>query len=84
MADFDQYNIEDFLNYKIKGKGGTAFNCNWQYLKDNQIEPKKLIVFSDMKVYDGNWGDPNYVDTLFIAHKSDVKAPFGTTVKYQR
>lgn len=83
VQDFDQYNIDTFEEYKVIGGGGTTLNCNWEYMKENDIVPKKFIVFTDMEIYDNNYGDPNYTDTLFIAHDTNMIAPHGVTVKYE-
>lgn len=73
---------KDIAHYNIKGGGGTDFMANWNYLKEHDIEPKQLVVFTDMYPY-GSWGDPDYCDTLFVAHGTKtIVAPFGTTVYY--
>ena len=38
---------DDLSDYEVIGGGGTDFMCNWTYMKDNGIEPKKLIMFTD-------------------------------------
>jgi len=74
---------DDILSYAIAGGGGTNFRVNWDYMKRNDIEPKKFIMFTDMETWNNDFGDPNYCDTIFINHsKNDVEAPFGLTVKY--
>jgi predicted metal-dependent peptidase len=82
-AEFDGDNAEDLLEYKIKGGGGTDFECNWKYMKKHGIEPKKFIVFTDGYPC-GSWGDENYCDTLFIIHGNNkIVAPFGQTAYYE-
>jgi predicted metal-dependent peptidase len=86
--DTKVYNHESYRNdsgcdvseYKPKGGGGTSFECNWEYMKENSISPKLFIMFTDMMPYDG-WGDPTYCDTIFVSrgNRSTV-APFGLTV----
>ena len=71
-----------YHSYKVKGGGGTDFDANFDFMKDQGIEPKRFIMFTDMYPC-GSWGDPNYCETLFIAHgKNPPIAPFGTTVIY--
>ena len=41
--------------------------CNWNYMKDNGIEPKRFIMFTDGMPWD-TWGDPDYCDTVFVIH----------------
>ena len=74
--------------YDIQGGGGTCFDCNFEYMKDEGIEPKKFIMFTDGYPWN-SWGDETYCDTLFIVHGSGTggsvpEAPFGITVPYER
>jgi len=81
--DFDGYSGEDILSYEIMGGGGTDFMCNWAYMKDNDIVPKKFIMFTDGYPWD-SWGDDNYCDTLFIIHGNDkIVPPFGCHAYYE-
>lgn len=78
-------NEEDFYNYDIQGGGGTCFECNFNFMKDEDLRPKKFIMFTD-GYPGGGWGDPDYVDTLFIVkghYDKNVQAPFGQTVVYE-
>lgn len=97
IASFDTkvYNVKTFTNeneseinnYKVLGGGGTDFNCIFNYLKENNIQPKVLIVFTDGQPFNG-WGDPRYCDeTIFLInnpYNKDIKAPFGVTLKYEK
>jgi len=75
---------DGILNYEPVGGGGTEFMVNWEYMKANGIEPKKLIMFTDGYPW-GEWGDPDYCDTLFIVKGNErAEAPFGQTVIYER
>lgn len=79
---FTQDNINDIENYEPQGGGGTTFEANWEYMKENDIEPKKFIMFTDGYPC-GSWGDPDYADTLFVIHGSTtIEAPFGVTTYY--
>ena len=81
-ADFDGYN-DDIMAYEIKGGGGTDFMCNWTYMKEHDINPKKFIMFTDGYPWD-SWGDPDYCDTVFIIHGNDsIVPPFGTHAYYE-
>jgi predicted metal-dependent peptidase len=83
-ADFDGYNMDDFDHYEPLGGGGTAFECNYEYMKDNNIEPKKFIMFTDGYPC-GSWGDENYTDTLFIIHgDKSIVPPFGDYAYYDQ
>ena len=38
---------QDLTDYEILGGGGTDFDANWTYMKENDIVPKKFIMFTD-------------------------------------
>ncbi len=81
----DEFTADDGRNmgeYNIGGGGGTDFGCVWQWMKDNEIQPHQLVMFTDGYPF-GTWGDPDYCDTLFVVHGSkDITAPFGITANY--
>ena len=75
--------LDDIADYELQGGGGTDFECIFRYLKDNEIEPKKLIVFTDGYPF-GSWGDANYCDTLWIIHSNkNPDPPFGVWAEYE-
>lgn len=83
--EFNSENIDELLDYEPKGGGGTNINCVWDWLKKNSIEPKLLIVFTDLE--DDNHGDPNYCDTLFLInnpYNKKILPQHGTWVRYER
>ena len=81
-----QYNSENLdliEEYELAGGGGTDFDCIFRHLKDEQIEPKRLVVFTDGYPC-GSWGDPNYCDTVWIIHgDKNPNPPFGTFALYE-
>lgn len=79
--EFTEDNIDELMEYEPHGGGGTDSMCIYNFLKAEDIVPKQLIIFTDMKIF-GEWGDPDYTNTIWVAHKSDSVAPFGITVKY--
>jgi predicted metal-dependent peptidase len=80
--DFDNENMESIEEYEPMGGGGTDFDCIFTYLKENAIEPKRLIVFTDGYPC-GSWGDPDYCDTTWIIHGDpNPNPPFGTFALY--
>lgn len=84
-ADYSADGGEDILSYELMGGGGTEFMCNWDYMKENDYVPKKLIMFTDGYPW-GSWGEDDYCDTVFIIHghrDKDLKAPFGVTAHYE-
>lgn len=79
---FNSDNLEDISEYEIHGGGGTDFDCIFNYLKSQEIEPKKLVVFTDGYPC-GSWGDENYCDTVWIIHGDrDPHPPFGVFALY--
>ena len=83
--DYSSSDGEDISTYKPMGGGGTEFECNWEYMKDQDITPKKFIMFTDGYPF-GSWGDDSYCDTVFVIHghhDKNLKAPFGVTAHYE-
>jgi predicted metal-dependent peptidase len=79
---YNSENLEDIAEYDIQGGGGTDFDAIFRYLKDAEIEPKKLVVFTDGYPF-GSWGDPIYCDTVWIIHgDKNPDPPFGTFALY--
>jgi predicted metal-dependent peptidase len=90
--DTEVYNYAEFAadhgdgieTYEPKGGGGTEFMVNWDFMKENGIEPKKFIMFTDGYPW-GSWGDENYCDTLFVVKGNErAESPFGQTVIYEK
>lgn len=80
--DFSSENMESIENYEPIGGGGTDFDAIFRYLKENAIEPKRLIVFTDGYPC-GSWGDADYCDTTWIIHgDKNPNPPFGTFALY--
>ena len=83
--DFSADGGKDLMDYEIMGGGGTDFDANWTYMKENDIQPKKFIMFTDGYPWD-SWGDDSYCDTIFIIHShrdKNLQAPFGITAHYE-
>jgi predicted metal-dependent peptidase len=75
---------EDISEYEIRGGGGTDFDAVWNYMKENDMEPDQLIMFTDGYPF-GSWGDEDYCDTLFVIHgdtERRLESPFGITIHY--
>jgi predicted metal-dependent peptidase len=82
-ADFDGYTMDSFMEYEPMGGGGTDFEANWEYMKANDIQPKKFIMFTDGYPY-GSWGDELYCDTVFIIHGNNtIVPPWGEYAYYE-
>lgn len=82
-AQYDSDNLDSMIDYEPAGGGGTDFDCVWRYLKDNDIVPRRLIMFTDGYPF-GSWGDEDYCDTTFIIHgNTTVVPPFGSYAYYE-
>jgi predicted metal-dependent peptidase len=80
---FDSENLDDITGYEIQGGGGTDFDCVFNYFKENDIQPKRHIMFTDGYPF-GSWGDENYCDTVFIIHgTTTVVPPWGQYAYYE-
>ena len=83
--DFTADNGMDLNQYQLMGGGGTDFNANWEYMKEQDIVPKRFIMFTDGYPWD-SWGDESYCDTVFVIHghhDKNLQAPFGLTCHYE-
>jgi predicted metal-dependent peptidase len=81
-VQYDSDNLDDICDYEIKGGGGTDFDCVYNYLKEHEIEPKRLVMFTDGYPF-GSWGDENYTDTVFILHgTTTIEPPWGQYAYY--
>ena len=81
-AQYDSDNLDSICDYEVTGGGGTDFDCIFKYLKDNEIEPKRLVVFTDGYPF-GSWGDENFCDVCWILHgTTTIQPPFGTWAYY--
>ena len=82
---FTPDNADELEDYVLGSGGGTDFDCNWEFMKSEGIEPKKFIMFTDGWPFD-SWGDPDYCDTVFLInnkYERNIEAPFGLTVPYE-
>ena len=83
-ARFTPDAADDILSYEVKGGGGTDFDANYKFMKDEDILPKKFIMFTDGYPC-GSWGDEDYCDSLFVIHgNQSIVAPFGQTAYYEK
>ena len=81
-AQYDSDNLDSMIDYEVKGGGGTDFDCMFTYLKEQEITPRRLIVFTDGYPF-GSWGDAEYCDTTWILHgTTTIVPPWGTHAYY--
>jgi predicted metal-dependent peptidase len=83
-ARFTPDAADEILSYEVKGGGGTDFDANYEFMKNEDIVPKKFIMFTDGYPC-GSWGDEDYCDALFVIHgNQSIIAPFGQTAYYEK
>jgi predicted metal-dependent peptidase len=82
-AQYNSDNLDSITEYEPAGGGGTDFTAIYDYLKAEEIEPKRLVVFTDGYPF-GSWGDENYCDVAWILHgTTTIEPPFGTWAYYE-
>jgi predicted metal-dependent peptidase len=96
LKKFTGANLNDIFEYQMIGRGGTMFECNWEFMMNppetdvdgesisGPIDVERFIMFTDGYPC-GTWGEAyeNFVDTLFVIHGSEtIVAPFGMTAYY--
>jgi len=80
---FTPANIHELVNYRITGGGGTMFLKNWSFMKQENMKPKLIIMFTDGYAND-DYGVPGFAETIYLVN-SEVVIPqeFGTTIRYR-
>lgn len=83
--DFSPDTESDITTYEPGGGGGTDPHCVWHYLRENEIEPKKLIMFTDFCFYGWNPEQvSDYCDTVWIIKGNPSAEPeFGIWAHYE-
>ena len=85
VATFTNDNMEDITSFDPEGGGGTDPHCVWEYLRENDLEPKKLIMFTDYCFF--GWRPEeveNYCDTVWIIKDNPSAEPeFGIWAHYE-
>jgi predicted metal-dependent peptidase len=82
-AQYNSENLDVITEYEPAGGGGTDFTAIYDYLKAEEIEPKRLVVFTDGYPF-GSWGDENYTDTVWILHgTTSIVPPWGQFAYYE-
>jgi predicted metal-dependent peptidase len=80
---YDSDNLDSIVDYEVQGGGGTSFECFYEYFKENDITPHRLVVFTD-GYPGGSWGDENFCEVTWILHgTTTIEPPFGTWAYYE-
>lgn len=83
MQVFNSDNMDSIETYEPMGGGGTDFMANWTYMIENNIEPKKFIVFTDGMPF-GEWGIEEYCETVWIIKGNPgCEPPWGIWAHYE-
>ena len=85
VGTFTSENLEDITTFDPQGGGGTDPHCVWNYLIEQGIEPKKLIMFTDFCFFDWNPTEvESYCDTVWIIKGNpNAKPEFGIWAHYE-
>ena len=82
---FTSDNLTDIEAYNPGPSGGTEPHCIWDWLSEEGIEPKKLIVFTDYCFC--GWSPKkvaNYCDTVWVIKgNKDAEPEFGVWAIYE-
>lgn len=85
VGTFNSDNLEDIATFEPGGGGGTDPHCVWKWLQDNDVEPKKLIMFTDYCFF--GWSPEEveqYCDTVWIIKGNKTAEPeFGVYAHYE-
>ena len=83
MQVFNSDNMDSIESYEPQGGGGTDFMANWQFMIENNIEPKKFIMFTDGMPF-GEWGIEEYCETVWIIKGNPgCEPPWGIWAHYE-
>ncbi len=78
MQEYDQYSINDLINYQPAGGGGTDIKCNFDFMQEEGIKPKQFVCLTDGYNFNDNWGPEDYCPTTWIIHSNPKPhVPFG-------
>ena len=78
----DTYTRENLpLKIEFKGRGGTAFAPVWEYIEEENLNPKCCVYLTDL--YPCDWGEQPPYPVLWIATTDDVEVPFGEVTRIQ-
>jgi predicted metal-dependent peptidase len=80
---FTSENLSDIAEYQPAGGGGTDFMANYRWMKENDIQPKKFVMFTDGMPF-GEWGEEEYCDVCWIIKGNPgCEPPFGVWAHYE-
>jgi len=83
LENFSSDNGDDVSNYKVMGGGGTDGGAIFRFLKDENMTPLKLVIFTDGYVGDFGNPDDHSLEVVWIIKGSDVKPPYGMFAYYE-
>ena len=80
---YDSDNLDSIIDYEPAGGGGTDFTAIYDYLKKEDIQPRRLVVFTDGYPF-GSWGEEEYCDVTWILHgTTTIVPPWGAYAYYE-
>lgn len=79
ICHVDTFGVDDTVEVKPRGGGGTAFSPIFEYVEREQLDPVACVVLTDLCCYD--FGDEPGYPVLWVSNDRD-EAPFGEVVKF--
>ena len=79
ICHVDTFGVDDTVEVKPRGGGGTAFSPIFEYVEREQLDPVDCVVLTDLCCYD--FGDEPAYPVLWVSNDRD-EAPFGEVVKF--
>lgn len=77
VTSYESYGIDDVLDIKPKGGGGTAYSPVFKYIAEHRIEPVACVFLTDLECSD--FGKAPAYPVLWVSIY-DGKVPFGEKV----
>ena len=85
VANVQMLDSDDLpIDLKFRGGGGTRFSPLFDYVKENNLEPKAILYFTDLCC--GDFGEDPGIPVLWLntyRNNDDKSVPFGEVIKLE-
>ena len=79
IREVEDVQSEDIDSITPKGRGGTRFSPVFEYIAENDLDPKALIYFTDGRCYE-TLTEPSYPVIWCIYENKNFKPQFGEAI----
>jgi predicted metal-dependent peptidase len=76
VTKYESFGVDEELELRPNGTGGTAFSPIFRYLRDHDIVPAATVVLTDL--YCGDYGSTPEYPVLWVSTGAPGPAPFGS------